>query len=310
MDPVPEGIEQKLPASRAFMFARRCCRSHGTGPRLCQGGRSARCPRRARPAGASVRARFAIHSATGTVNPRLRENASAAGSARASHLRRMYLPTPFLIFSASGKTEGELGDHGIEERRAPLESVRHQAAIDLQQKIVGQPIGAIERLRLLEPACRPRLRCAARRRPCRRRQPLGVAQDAEPVEQAAAAHLAAAEPARPAARCDSARSRRTARRRPRRRARPSRAAPPPWQGGRSAEWRSPRPDRPSPRRSPGSVVQKSFSVTSISMCSAPTARATAFACARSSRASVPGNPAVKAWTGRSFSRAMQREQRR
>ena len=146
--------------------------------------------------GASVRARFAIHSATGTVNPRLRENASAAGSARASHLRRMYLPTPFLIFSPSGKTQGELGDHGIKERRAPFESVRHQAAIDLEQKIVGQPVGAIERLRLLEPRAAlgrdALLGVVHALTPAAR-----VAQDAKPVEQAAAAHLAAAEPARP-----------------------------------------------------------------------------------------------------------------
>ena len=74
--------------------------------------------------------------------------------------------------------------------------MRHQAAIDLEQEIVGQPIGAIERLCLLQPGAAlggdallgilHALTPAAR-----------VAQDAEPIEQTATAHLAAAKPARP-----------------------------------------------------------------------------------------------------------------
>ena len=118
--PVPERVEQKLPAGGAFVLAAAVCRSRGTAAPPFPGDRSARCRPSAATSGASVRARFAIHSATGTVKPRLRENASAAGSARASHLRRMYLPMPFLILSASGKTERELGDLRVEERACVL----------------------------------------------------------------------------------------------------------------------------------------------------------------------------------------------
>src|SRR6516164_1551703 len=64
--------------------------------------------------------------------------------------KRVLEPTAEQIFAVTlrylqtvGQLEGEIGDHRIEERGASFESERHQAAVDLQEEIVGQPIGAV-----------------------------------------------------------------------------------------------------------------------------------------------------------------------
>src|SRR5579875_3122885 len=96
-----------------------------------------------------------------------------------------------------GQAERRLGHGAIEERRAALDAMRHQAAVELGEKVVGQPVGAIGRLRHLEP------RAAGRRGGELGRldavAPAGElgAQHAEPFEIAAAADQLAAEPPRP-----------------------------------------------------------------------------------------------------------------
>ena len=72
--------------------------------------------------------------------------------------------------------------------------MRHQATVELDQKIVGQPVSAIDGLRYLQPAATGKLR-----RRFGRRQPVApagrpFAQHVEPVEDAARSHAAPALP--------------------------------------------------------------------------------------------------------------------
>src|SRR3546814_3739327 len=48
--------------------------------------------------------------------------------------------------------EGEFGDARIEKGRAAFDAMRHQAAVELAQEIVRQPVGDVGRLRHLQPA--------------------------------------------------------------------------------------------------------------------------------------------------------------
>ena len=59
-------------------------------------------------------------------------------------------PVPDLELVRQAK--GERRDLGVEIGRAALGAVRHQAAVELDQQIVRQPIGAIDRLRDLQGA--------------------------------------------------------------------------------------------------------------------------------------------------------------
>ena len=105
----------------------------------------------------------AIQSPTGTVKPCLRDQASAWGTRSASQLRSRYLAEAAPQLQRVGQAEGGARDHGIEKRRAPLDAMRHQAAVELDQQIVGQPAGDVDGL------CRLQARCARRaaRRPWR-----------------------------------------------------------------------------------------------------------------------------------------------
>src|SRR5882757_8760538 len=67
--------------------------------------------------------------------------------------KRLLEPAPKEIFAQTfrdlqgiGKPESEFGDHRVEKWRASLQTMGHQAAVDFQEQIIGQPIGAIERL--------------------------------------------------------------------------------------------------------------------------------------------------------------------
>ena len=158
-------------------------------------GRSPRCPARAPPAGRACAPWRAIHSPTGTVKPLLGRMAEAAGSDILEPAAQDPLAQAAPDLERVGQAEGELGDHRIEERRAALDPVRHQAAIELDQKIVGQPVGAIA-----SPA-RSAARCAPTR--CVSRSPMPRASRSSrstpsPSKRRARASPAA-EPARPSA---------------------------------------------------------------------------------------------------------------
>ena len=53
-------------------------------------------------------------------------------------------------FQTVGQAERHLCNHGVEEGRAALQSMRHEAAIQLGQEILRQPVGAIQSLRHLQ----------------------------------------------------------------------------------------------------------------------------------------------------------------
>src|SRR5579883_3360965 len=61
-----------------------------------------------------------------------------------------------------GKTEGKIRDIRVEKGRSAFDSMRHQATIELAEKVVGQPIRAIRRLGDLQPAASRRRRMQLR----------------------------------------------------------------------------------------------------------------------------------------------------
>ncbi len=165
----------------------------------------------------------AIQAPTGTVKPCFVRNGSLAGRCCASQCRSSHLPVPSAHLQRVGQAEGDAAaTPGSRKRRAPLDAVRHQAAVELGQQVVGQPVGDIERLRRLQPRAARRARPRPRRRRCRRASGGAASRStSEPVEGAMPRASPAAQPPGPHRACGSGHSRRTARRRPRRTARPS-----------------------------------------------------------------------------------------
>src|SRR5688572_9693921 len=149
MYPVPEGIEQKLPASSAFMFPAAVAEATEESLYFLRMADL----RNALSAGDQRRER--ARTFLDPFGNRHRESALARECIRRRQRARQPLAQDVFADAVPDlqpirKAQGELGDHGIKERRAPFETVRHQAAIHLEEKIVRQPVAAIERLRLLE----------------------------------------------------------------------------------------------------------------------------------------------------------------
>ena len=203
------------------------------------------------------------------------------------------------------QAEGGRRDAGIEERRAALHAMRHQAAVELDQQVVRQPVARRRAPAPPAAGCGRAEAAAASAAPMPSRQP-AAARAARPAGRSCHARAA---PCRPATRAasprDSGRSRRRARRRPRRTAPPSPPARAPLRqvpgrqdgvvGGRVVHGGDDlRQVAPDIRLGDGTVT-----------CCAPAAAARrAAAWPRSSAAPAQSKPAVKASTGRSFSRAI------
>src|SRR3546814_13604102 len=73
--------------------------------------------------------------------------------------QRAVQPAPQQPFAAAPpdlhlvrQREGEFGDARVEKGRAAFDAMRHQAAVELAQELVRQPVGAVGRLRPLQPA--------------------------------------------------------------------------------------------------------------------------------------------------------------
>src|SRR5512145_412611 len=107
------------------------------------------------------------------------------------------LALPLANFKSIWKAERDGGDGWVEERGTPLNAVRHQTAIELDQQVVRQPVGAIDRLRHLQARAAGEpfgdLGCLDAIAPAARM----VAQHAEPFELPAPPHRATAQPPRP-----------------------------------------------------------------------------------------------------------------
>ncbi len=87
-----------------------------------------------------------------------------------------------------GQAEAEGREPGIEERHPALDPVRHQAAIELGEQVVRQPVGAIGGLRRLQRGAPAARRLDFGRGDAGTPIGRGRAQDIEPVERAFEAH--------------------------------------------------------------------------------------------------------------------------
>ena len=255
----------------------------------------------ARPADRGGAPTPSIQAPIGTVKPCFASNGSAAGQVRSSHCAAA------ICRSGPAPSARRAGGRRPPPRRRRAAAcgphpVRHQAAVELQQQVVRQPVatsGACAACSRVRPgqAAAPRRRHAVRQRGRRSRS-------TSSRSKLPRARGASAQPPRPHSARGSGHSRRRSRRRPRPSAPPSRpvGAPGPgtrWEdrvvGGRvvhaptiSGRWRQNirlgRPRRYVSRRR--------------------RRRGRAAACARSSAAPGASKPAVKAITGLSFSRAI------
>src|SRR6185503_11505249 len=194
MDAMPECVEQELPAGSAFVLTTLV--SEGMEQRLDPFSmtylRDALRPRDQGPESPSTDGNpFGNWNGESTLARERIGHRQRAGEPLAQDV----LPHFAFDLECVRQAERELGDLRIEKGRAPLQSMRHQAAIDLEQEIVREPIRAIERLRVLQLGSfvrrDSRLRLFDTLTPDN-----WIAQHAEVIQQTAMPHPTAAEPAR------------------------------------------------------------------------------------------------------------------
>ena len=118
----------------------------------------------------------AIQAPTGTVKPCFGANGSRLpADASSSQRRSSHLPAPSRTFSPSGRRNAAAATAGSRNGVRPSTRMRHQAAVELEQQVVRQPVGDVGRLR--RPAAgrarRSRPRASAAAMPSR--QPVGRA---------------------------------------------------------------------------------------------------------------------------------------
>ena len=109
-------------------------------------------------------------------------------------MAQQVFPAPITNLQLIRQAEGGSGHAGVKEGRAAFNTMRHQAAIKLDQQIMRQPIGAIGRLRHLQTGP-PRQRGGGFRSgnaiaPARQR----FAQHIQPIKSAMPAHGFATQP--------------------------------------------------------------------------------------------------------------------
>ena len=143
-----------------------------------------RTPDWAATSGPSCRRAAAIQSPTGTVKPRLRAKGAAAGTCSPSQRRSNHLPSPSDL-ELVGQAEGELGDTGSRNGVRPSTPCAIRQRSSLVRRSLRQPIGAIDRLRDLQPGAAGPRRARLRRRDAVAPAGKIVAQHAQPVEIAA-----------------------------------------------------------------------------------------------------------------------------